>query len=60
MDKSILLLILIGIALAVVHIPSTTLTLGIITILLVATIKLFWSILESYSQPSAQKVRVKG
>ena len=60
MDKSILSLILIGIALAVVHIPSMTITLGIIAVLVIAAIKLFWSILEPYSQPSAQKIRVKG
>lgn len=59
MDKSILSLILIGIALAVVHIPSMTIMLGIITFLVIAAIKLFWSILEPYSQPAAQRVRVQ-
>ncbi len=60
MDKSILSLILIGIALAVVHIPSTTITLGVIMILVIAATKLLWSILEPYSHTSAQKVSVKG
>ena len=59
MDKSILSLILIGIALAVVHIPSMTITLGIITLLVIAAIKLFWLILEPYSQPAAQRIRVQ-
>lgn len=52
MDKSILSLIFIGIALAVLHVPHTLLTVGIIGCLVIATIKLFWTVLETFSAPS--------
>ncbi|MGB3292640.1 MAG: hypothetical protein WBB01_06630 [Phormidesmis sp.] len=53
MDKSILSLIVIGIALAFLHVPHTVLTLGIIGFLAIAAIKLFWTVLEIFSTPSA-------
>ena len=49
MDKSILSLIILGIALAVLHVPHTVLTLGIIGFLLIAAIKLSWLVMESLS-----------
>lgn len=55
MDKSILSLIVIGIALAALHVPHTLLTVGIIGCLAIATIRLSWSILEAFSQPSASR-----
>lgn len=53
MDKSIFSLIVIGIILAVLHVPHTLLTLGVIGCLAIATIKLFWTVLETFSSPSA-------
>ena len=49
MDKSILFLIILGIALAFLHVPHTVLTLGIIGFLLIATIKLSWLMMEALS-----------
>ncbi|MEL6900079.1 MAG: hypothetical protein AAFP07_03935 [Cyanobacteria bacterium J06606_4] len=55
MDKSILCLALLGVALAILHVPSVMLTLAIIFGLLSLSIKLFWSMLQSFSasQPAA-------
>lgn len=54
MDKSILSLVVIGIILAVLHVPDVLLTLGIIGCLAIATIKLFWTVLETFSAPSVR------
>lgn len=53
MDKSILSLIIVGIALAVLHVPHILLPLGIIGFLAIAAIKLSWTILETFSAPSS-------
>ena len=52
MNKSILFLIVLGVALAVLHSPHGVLTVGIIGLLVTGVVNLFWSILESFSQPS--------
>ncbi|MEL6468458.1 MAG: hypothetical protein AAFQ74_01915 [Cyanobacteria bacterium J06623_4] len=49
MDKSILCLAVLGVALAILHVPSVMLTLAIIFGLLSLSIKLFWSMLQSFS-----------
>jgi len=52
MNKNILFLIVLGIALAVLHSPHGVLAVGIIGLLVAGVVKLFWSILESFSRPS--------
>ncbi|KPQ36947.1 MAG: hypothetical protein HLUCCA11_03260 [Phormidesmis priestleyi Ana] len=49
MDKSILSLIILGIALAIVHVPHMSIMVGIIVFLLIVTTKLLWGALTSYS-----------
>ncbi|NJM96805.1 MAG: hypothetical protein HC800_06085 [Phormidesmis sp. RL_2_1] len=51
MNKSILFLTILGIALAILHSPHGVLTLGIISCLVIAAIKLFWSVLQAFAQP---------
>ncbi len=52
MNKSILSLIAVGIALSILHVPEIMVTVGIIGGLAILAIKLCWSVLQSYSQPS--------
>lgn len=54
MNKSILSLIMVGIALAILHVPHAMLTLGIIACLVAATVQLFWAVLQSFSQPAVR------
>ncbi|MGB7248818.1 MAG: hypothetical protein WBC73_07760 [Phormidesmis sp.] len=54
MNKSILLLTIAGIALAILHMPNFMLTMAIITCLVTATVKLFWAMLQAFSTPSGQ------
>ena len=54
MDKSILSLVILGVVLAVVHVPSVVITVGIITLLVMVTTKLLWAVLQAYS-PTTQK-----
>lgn len=49
MNKSILSLLIFGLVLAMLHMPNTLLHLGLITGLLVGTVKLFWGIMQSFS-----------
>jgi len=49
MTHTILLLIVAGIALAVLHIPSVVITLGIIGGLSFFTIKIFWRTMQLFS-----------
>jgi hypothetical protein len=53
MNRNILLLMMIGVALAIFHVPELTLTLGIIGGLAIATIRLFWIVLRAFSAPKA-------
>ncbi|MEM8505324.1 MAG: hypothetical protein AAF716_19490 [Cyanobacteria bacterium P01_D01_bin.1] len=52
MNKSILFLIITGVALAILHSPHGVLTVGIIGLLVTWVVKLFWSVLKSFAQPS--------
>ncbi|MEL6489484.1 MAG: hypothetical protein AAFQ95_05925 [Cyanobacteria bacterium J06621_3] len=59
MTKHILLLVLIGLALAVFHIPSVIVPVAAIATLSFFTIKLFWRMMQSFSssaQPSQTTV----
>ncbi len=49
MDKSILSLVILGIALAVLHSPHFVITVGIIMLLVITTTKLLWRLLDAYS-----------
>jgi len=49
MTNNILLLVLAGLALAVLHIPSVVITLGIIGTLVFFTIKLCWHTMQLFS-----------
>ncbi|MGC1308691.1 MAG: hypothetical protein WA885_15810 [Phormidesmis sp.] len=51
MDKSILLLIASGVIVAVLHMPTVVITFGIIAALVMASIKVCWTIVQSFSQP---------
>ncbi|MEL6552199.1 MAG: hypothetical protein AAFQ63_01865 [Cyanobacteria bacterium J06621_11] len=50
MNKSILLLSLLGIALAILHIPAVMMPLAIIATLVFLTIKVFWSTMNVFSE----------
>ncbi len=54
MNKSILSLIILGIALAFLHVPHAMITVGIIGCLVAAAVRLSWAVLQSFSQPSAR------
>ena len=54
MDKSILLLIAAGIALAFLHMPEVTVHLGIITCLVMASIRVAWMLVQAFAQPFTQ------
>ena len=54
MDKSILLLIFAGIALAFLHTPETTMIITIIAALVMGSIKIFWTVIQAFAQPVAQ------
>lgn len=49
MDKTILSLLVLGAILAMLHVPATMVHLAIITTLLLATVKLLWSVIERFS-----------
>jgi hypothetical protein len=53
MNRNILFLVIVAIALAVVRAPGMMLTLGASLGLAIAAIRLFWSMLEAFSKPSA-------
>ena len=55
MDKSIILLIAAGAVLAFLHIPVVVMTLGVILSLAMATIKICWTVVQSFA-PDAQPV----
>lgn len=57
MNKSILLLIMIGVVLAVVHVPEFVITVGLIAFLAIAAIKLLWAMLTPFSHPSRRKTQ---
>jgi hypothetical protein len=57
MNKSILSLIIFGVALAVVCMPDAMLTVGIILGLAIATIQLSWQILQAFSSASEHRLR---
>jgi hypothetical protein len=60
MNKNILLLVIIGVALAILHVPEVTLTLALIAGLAIAAIRLSWIVLQAFSTPAAHSyVRVK-
>lgn len=60
MNKNILLLVIVGTALAIFHMPEVTLTLGIIGCLAIAAIRLSWLVLQAFSTPASHSyVRVK-
>jgi hypothetical protein len=54
MNKNILLLMMLGVALAIFHVPELTLTLGVISGLVIAAIRLFWLLLQAFSAPKAR------
>ena len=54
MDKSILLLIFAGIALAFLHTPETTTILSIIAVLVMGSVKVFWMLIQAFSQSAVQ------
>jgi len=58
MNKTILCLVLLGIGLTILHIPNVVVHLGIISGLLILTIKLFWAMMQSFS--SQGKVQSSG
>ncbi len=57
MDKSILSLIIAGVALVMVHVPHVGLTLGIIGGLSIVAIKLIWMVIQEFSQSTPQSQR---
>ncbi len=56
MDKTILFLIVFGIALAVVCEPNMMFTLGIIGCLVIAFVKLSWQVLEVFSTSTSASI----
>lgn len=52
MNKTIFCLIAFGIGLSLLHVPSVIIPIGIIACLSILTIRLFWSVLQSFSQPT--------
>ena len=59
MDKTIFALLLLGLVLAILHAPSFVLHLGIITGLLLLTIRLFWLLLRPLSDPRSANFKPK-
>lgn len=57
MTNHILLLILVGLALAVLHIPSVIITLVIIGTLSFFTIKMFWHTMQLFSSSARENAR---
>lgn len=55
MDKSILLLIAAGVVLAFLHAPETTVIFGIITCLVVVSVRIFWMLVQAFAQPTVQR-----
>lgn len=51
MNMTILCLVLAVLALAILHVPSVMLTLGIVACLVGFSIKLSWAVLETFSSP---------
>ena len=49
MNKSILLLMILGLFLAVLHTPNVVLALAMITGLVTLAIKLIWSVMQAFS-----------
>ena len=49
MNKSILLLSLVGIALAILHIPDVMMPLALISVLVFLAVKFFWSAMNVFS-----------
>jgi len=49
MDKTIVGLLIAGAVLAVLHIPATVIHLGIITVLLLVSVKWLWWMLQRFS-----------
>jgi len=49
MNKTILCLLLLGVGLAILHVPEAVIHVGVISGLLVLTIKLFWAMIQSFS-----------
>lgn len=58
MDKTIVCLLAAGLALAVLHIPSTMIHLAIIVSLLLGTIKLLWAVLQRFV-PNNQDISLR-
>ena len=58
MNRTILALLLLGLALAILHAPSFMLHLSIIAGLLTLTVKVFWATIQVFSQPKSGRRRV--
>lgn len=58
MNKTILCLVLLGLGLAILHVPSVAIHLGIIAGLLIVTIKFFWAMMQSFSSQNVSAQRV--
>ncbi|MEL6352389.1 MAG: hypothetical protein AAFR58_11540 [Cyanobacteria bacterium J06627_28] len=54
MNKTIFCLIAFGIALSLLHVPSVIIPVGIIACLSILTVKVFWSVLQSFSQSTVK------
>ena len=54
MDRSILLLIVAGIALAFLHTPETTTIFAIIAALVMGSIRICWMLIQAFSQSAVQ------
>ena len=59
MDKTILFLLVVGIALALLHVPSVLVPLIVIGGSAIAAIKLFWTILQAFSTPTTRPCPVR-
>ena len=57
MDKTILCLMLLGIGLTLLHVPSVVLTLGVILGLVGLTVKLFWSMMQAFSSNATRRAK---
>ena len=55
MNKSILLLSLLGIALAILHIPAVMMPLALISVLVFLTVKLFWNAMNIFSDDNRSR-----
>ncbi len=59
MNKTIFSLLAIGIALAMLHVSSVLMPLIIIGGLAIATIRLFWMVLQAFSTPAPRPCAVR-